>query len=148
MPFAALLAFLLLVVVSTNVLYAQQADLMREMGLQCEAVAAGEATVVAFQTRTKTNIVVPVEGILKKPKGAGPFPAVVVMHGGTGDQPRRNCFASISLFEFRTRRANTRGRANPPPVSRVSRCACRGYFSAGLKQNERRNGGDLQPSEK
>ena len=60
---------------------AQKAELRREIGRGCSAVAAGQATLVSFPTRTRVKLEVPVEGILMKPAGEGPFPAVVVMHG-------------------------------------------------------------------
>lgn len=71
---------------------AQKAKVRREMGLECRAVAAGKASLISFPTRTKTNAVVPVEGILMKPSGTGPFGAVVLLHGGPGIFPPR-CFA-------------------------------------------------------
>jgi len=56
----------------------------REMGIACKAVVAGEAEVVTLATRSGAGYVVPLEGILMKPEGAPPFPAIVMLHGGKG----------------------------------------------------------------
>ena len=71
------------------ILFATNADAhgsrhRREMGNACKAVVAGKAEVVTLTTRTGTGHEVPLEGILTKPEGAAPFPAVILLHGGKG----------------------------------------------------------------
>lgn len=78
---------LLLISGTISVALAQKAKLRREIGRECVAVSSGKAKLVTFPTRTKGNEHVPVEGVFMKPEGAGPFAAIVILHGGPGIFP-------------------------------------------------------------
>ncbi len=88
----------LFVCVLTQPANGQKAQLRKEMGLQCHAVAAGLAKLVRFPATTQSGQQVNVEGILRKPDGPGPFAAVIIMHGGPGIFPPRCYGGAQQLF--------------------------------------------------
>ena len=53
----------------------------------CEAVQTGEGQLVTFATRTGQGEELTIEGLLMRPEGTGPFPAIVMLHGGWGPRP-------------------------------------------------------------
>ncbi len=53
----------------------------------CSSVIKGEAQAVSFITKTKEGNYVSVHGVLMKPEGVGPFPAIVLLHGSNGIYP-------------------------------------------------------------
>lgn len=75
------MALLILVVfaVAPLAVYAKVTD--------CTVVITGEAKVVSFATKTKEGQNVPVDGVLMKPDGKGPFPGMVILHGYGGVFP-------------------------------------------------------------
>lgn len=55
----------------------------------CTVVTTGAAEVVSFATKTNDGHRVPINAVLMKPDGKGPFPAMVILHGGGGVRPPR-----------------------------------------------------------
>ena len=65
----------------------------------CTAVITGEAKAVSFTTKTKEGQNVPVDGVLMKADGKGPFPGIVILHGHGGVFPPR-CYGGRSGFSW------------------------------------------------
>ena len=64
----------------------------------CTTVKNGVAKVVSFSTKGKDGRAVSVQGIVIKPAGHGPFPALVVLHGDGGIYPPRCYNPSLRPF--------------------------------------------------
>lgn len=56
---------------------------------QCQSVIDGRTEQIEFSTWTENNRELPVDGIIAKPDGKGPFPAIVLLHGSGGFRPPR-----------------------------------------------------------
>ena len=63
----------------------------------CTMVITGEAKSVSFATKTKDGQQIPVDGVLMKPDGKGPFPGMVLLHGHNGLYPPR-CYGGALRF--------------------------------------------------
>jgi dienelactone hydrolase len=63
------------------------ANSLRNSILKCAAIKAHSAEAVVFNTLDDDNRPVPVRALLSRPKGPGPFPAVVVLHRYFGVLP-------------------------------------------------------------
>ena len=50
----------------------------------CSQIASEEALVIEFPARTRTDEATPLKGVLMKPQGKGPFPALVILHRNFG----------------------------------------------------------------
>ncbi len=84
---------LLILIVSAVVPFAVYAKVTN-----CTAVITGEAKAVSFTTKTKEGQNVPVDGVLMKPDGKGPFPGMIILHGHGGVFPPRCYGGALSLF--------------------------------------------------
>lgn len=62
---------------------------------QCSMVVDGEAEVVTFDTLLPDGVEVTVNGLLVKPSGRGPYPAIVMLPGG-GSLVTPYCFAFLA----------------------------------------------------
>ena len=72
---------------------APRADPSRDTVSKCAAVIDGSAEAVVFNTQDNDGEPVPVRGVLSKPAGQGPFPAVVILHRSLGVIPP-NCYGA------------------------------------------------------
>lgn len=72
---------------------APRADPSRDTVSKCAAVIDGSAEAVVFNTQDNDGEPVPVRGVLSKPAGQGPFPAVVMLHRSLGVIPP-NCYST------------------------------------------------------
>ena len=61
---------------------------------RCRMVASGDAQVIQFKARMASGKRVTVRGLLSRPAGAGPVPAVVMLPGSRGPRPP-GCYASV-----------------------------------------------------
>ncbi len=59
---------------------------------KCSAVVTGVSSLVKFDTFSASGTRGIVQGVIRKPPGAGPFPAVVILHRYFGIEPPE-CFA-------------------------------------------------------
>ncbi len=84
------LVILVVFVVMPLAVYAKVTD--------CTVVITGEAKSVSFATKTKEGQNVPVDGVLMKPDGKGPFPGMVLLHGHGGVFPPRCYGGALRLF--------------------------------------------------
>ncbi len=64
----------------------------------CAVVVNGEATAVSFTTKTEGGKTLPVDAVLMKPDGKGPFPGMVLLHGHLGLYPPRCYEGALRLF--------------------------------------------------
>ena len=85
-----ILLFLIFITVTPISVSADVAD--------CTVVIAGEAKAVSFATKTKKGQEVPVDGVLMKPDGKGPFPGLVILHGERGIFPPRCADGALRYF--------------------------------------------------
>ena len=69
------------------------ADARRDSVLKCASITDGSAEAVAFSTLDDENRPVPIRGLLSKPKGQGPFPAIAMLHRYFGLLPP-NCYSA------------------------------------------------------
>lgn len=80
-----ILGFVSLLLVPGLVL--QAAEPRPSRARECRVVVDGQATFETFTTRTKAGVEIPIDGVLMKPSGAGPLPALVLLHGAPGIMP-------------------------------------------------------------
>jgi dienelactone hydrolase len=85
-----ILLILVILFVAPLAVYAKVAD--------CNVVITGEAETVSFLTKTKEGQNVPIDGVLMKPDGRGPFPGMVILHGHGGVFPPRCYGGALRLF--------------------------------------------------
>ena len=64
----------------------------------CSMVISGEATAVSFLTKIKEGQEVPVDAVLMKPDGKGPFPGIVILPGEGGVHTPRCAKGILRLF--------------------------------------------------
>ena len=64
----------------------------------CTVVINGEAEAVSFVTKTPDGEQTPIDGVLMKPDGKGPFPGMVLLHGERGIFPLRCAEGGASFF--------------------------------------------------
>ena len=63
----------------------------------CTMVKNGEAEAVSFLTKIPNGEQVPIDGVLMKPDGKGPFPGMILLHGEFGIFPPR-CAEGVLRF--------------------------------------------------
>ena len=71
--------------------WANESSVRPSVAHQCQAVRSGQAEHIVFKARTEVGDEIPIDGIVMKPEGIGPFPAIVVLHGAPGISPP-NCY--------------------------------------------------------
>ena len=64
----------------------------------CSIVISGEAKAVSFLTKIKEGQEVPVDAVLMKPHGKGPFPGIVILPGESGVLTPRCAKGILRLF--------------------------------------------------
>ena len=62
---------------------------------RCRTVVSGRAEIIEFKAEMATGKRVTVRGLLSRPDGAGPFPAVVMLPGSRGPRPP-GCYAAVA----------------------------------------------------
>ena len=70
----------------------------RSVAHQCHSVSNGKAEQVEFATWTENGNRLPIDGIVAKPDGQGPFPAIVLLHGSGGIYPPRCYQGALELI--------------------------------------------------
>ena len=70
----------------------------RSVAHQCQSVSDGRAEQVEFATWTEDGRQLPIDGIVMKPDGQGPFPAIVVLPGSGGIHPPRCYQGALELI--------------------------------------------------
>lgn len=86
------LATFLAVLAGSLPVAAQSAAMRAEFGRPCSAVRSGEAELVRLETQTNSGDTATIEGLLMRPDGVGPFPAIVMLHTARGMEPP-DCYA-------------------------------------------------------